>query len=96
MKKLRIESLELAKILINKMLEKHGVDYDYVMANQEINGVLWSTHYSWTQKESDAYQKWWIDFLYNNVTPKRTKKFIKLQWQWYNLMHGLKVSDYGK
>ena len=92
-KKLRIGSPEVVRALFNKMLEKHGVDYDYVMANQEVEGRLWCSHYSWTQEESDAYQKWWIDFFYNNVTPKRTKRWIKLQWPWYNLMYGLRIKE---
>jgi len=94
MKKIKINSPELAKILIDKMLENTSVDYNYVIANQQIEGRLWCTHYSWTQKESDTYKKWWIDFFYNNVTPKRTKKYIEKSWPWFNLQYGLRVSDY--
>lgn len=36
------------KELINKQLEKHGVDFDYVLKNQTIDGELWCSHFTCT------------------------------------------------
>lgn len=93
MKKLKIRDPELPKILINKMLEKHNIDYDYVMDNQYINGILWCSHYEWTQEESDEYKKWYIKFYQENVTPRYTKKYLERNWQWFNLQYGLRIKD---
>ena len=93
MKKLKVESPEIARALINKMLEKHNVDYDWVMANQEVDGRMWCTHFSWTQQESNEYKKWYIKFYQENVTPRYTKKYLEKFWQWFNLMYGLRIED---
>ena len=93
MKKLKLGDPELPKILINKMLEKHNVDYDYVIANPEIDGRVWCVHYSWTQEESDEYQKWWFDFYKNNVAPKYSKKYLEKSWPWFNLQYGLRIKE---
>jgi len=93
MKKLRVGNPELVKILINKMLEKHNIDYNYIMANQIIDGRVWCTHYEWTQEESNNYKKWFIDFFKSNVSPKLSKKLLEIQWIYYNLMWGLKIKD---
>ena len=92
-KKLKVGNPEIAKALFNKMLEKHCIDYDYIMANQHINGVAWCSHYDWTQQESDEYKKWYIKFYQENVTPRYTKKYLEKSWQWFNLMYGLKIKD---
>jgi hypothetical protein len=92
-KKLKVGNPELAKILIDKMLEKHGIDYDYVIANPQIDGSVWCSHYDWTQEESDNYKKWWIDFFQNNVSPRRSKKLLEIHWQWFNLQYGLRIKD---
>ena len=93
MKKLKVGNPEIAKALFNKMLEKHGVDYDWVMANQEIDGRVWCSHFDWTQEESDEYKKWFIDFFQNNVSPIRSKKLLEREWQWFNLMYGLRIKE---
>ena len=93
MKKLKVGNPEIARALFNKMLEKHGVDYDYVMVNQYIDGLVWCSHYSWTQEESDEYKKWYIKFYQENVTPRYSKKFLEHQWSWFNLQYGLRIKD---
>ena len=32
---------DLVKALVNKMLEKYGVDYNFVFNNPRINGIEW-------------------------------------------------------
>ena len=93
MKRLRADSQEVARIMFDKMLEKHSVGYDYIMKNQTINNMAWCSHYSWTPTEQAEYKKWWIDFHYTKVTPKRTKKWLKDAWVWFDLMYGLRIVD---
>lgn len=93
MKKLKEGSQEVARIIFDKMLEKHNVGYDYVMKNQTINDRVWCSYYSWTPEEQAEYKKWWIDFYYTRVTPRRTKKRLKESWLWFDLMYGLRIVD---
>lgn len=46
---------QVVKHLIDKMLEKHGVDMDYVKANPTINGEQWFHYYTWTSEEETAF-----------------------------------------
>jgi len=92
-KKLKAGSEELIKVLIDKMLEKYGVGYDYVNKNQTLYETPWYQYYTWTQKESDEYEKWWIEFMKANVSPKYSVKYIKSSWPWFNLKYGLKIKD---
>jgi len=92
-KKIKRNSPDLAKILINKMLENHDIDYDYVMANQHIDGKVWCSHYEWTQEQSDNYKDWWMDFFRNNVSPKMSKTQLKKEWSWFDLMYGLRIKE---
>lgn len=89
----KISINEATKILINKMLEKYNVDYDYIFDNQEIDGVPWYQYYTWTQEESDKYKEFFIDFLRHNIKPKFLKKQAIREWDWFNLMYGLKIKD---
>jgi hypothetical protein len=93
MKKLKIRDPELIKILINKMLEKHGVDYEYIKLNEIIEDRLWCAHYSWTEQECQEYKKWWIKFFQENVSPRKLKKVLEKEWLWFNLMWGLRVDN---
>ena len=92
-KKIKLGSPGIAKILIDKMLENHNVDYDYVVENQHINGVVWCSYYSWTQEESNNYKKWWFDFFQKNVSPKLSKRILEREYIWWDLMYGLKIKD---
>lgn len=95
MKKLKINSLELIVILINKMLEKHHTNFAEVSDLEEgkICGELWCTFYTFTKQEEKDYKKWFIDYIYKNVSPKMSKSAIEREYLWFNLMWGLKVVD---
>lgn len=54
--------------LINKMLEPHGVTYDYIYANQVIDGQEWYNHFTWSQVDRDKFKKYAI---------KRVKKVLR-------------------
>ena len=93
MKKLKIGDPELIKILISKMLEKYEVDYDWVVANQNIDVKSWYSHFEWTLDESEEYRDWFVKFFQENVSPRKRRDYLFREWQWFNLMYGLKVKN---
>lgn len=56
---------DLVEALVNKMLEKYGVDYNFVFNNPRINGIEWFRYYSFTPKEDEAFKEWAIKFIKN-------------------------------
>jgi len=85
----------IVKTLINKQLEKHGVDYEYIIANQyKIKKRFkcdWYQHYTFdTKEEFDAWKDFCIDFLLKNITPKPSLKQVLKEFNWFNLGYGLK------
>ena len=92
-KKLKNGRDNIIKPLIDKMLEQHNSNYEYVLANEMIDNKLWCTHFEWTLGEAEDYKKWWIKFYQENVTPRYSKKYLERQWQWFNLMYGLRIKD---
>ena len=92
-KKLKNGRDNIIKPLIDKMLEPHNSNYEYVLANEMIDNKLWCTHFEWTLGEAEEYKKWWIKFWQNNVNPRYSKKFLEKEWQWFNLMYGLRIKD---
>jgi hypothetical protein len=91
--KLSLSSLELSKILINKMLEKHGVTFDEIVQypNGEINGVDWYEYYTMTQQEYDDWREWSKNFIKQNVTPKLSNERIRQELAWFDLAYSIKV-----
>lgn len=84
----RVDADKEVPILINKMLEKHGVDYDYVVKNQHIDGVPWYRHFTWNVSEEDEYSKWFVERFkkvhkYPVKLAKRELAYFLLQWGLY-------------
>ena len=52
-----MKKTDLVKALVNKMLEKYGVDYNFVFNNPRINGIEWFRYYSFTPKEDEAFKE---------------------------------------
>ena len=73
---------------INKQLQKHGVDFEYVLKNQQIEGKLWCTHYTCTQEEADELKKWALAEMKKRF--KWSKRMGESQYAWLNLMWGLR------
>lgn len=79
------------KTVINKMLNKHNVDYDYVKDNPEIEGVPWYQHYTMTTQEELELEKFFISLYKKMKLGSRSEK----EWAWFNLMYGLKIDNNG-
>lgn len=89
MKKER-DNTVIIKTILNKMLEKHGIDAEYVMEHQEIDGELWYEHYTMTQKEFDVWKEWVMNYFKSTYISKfnREREFDSV-----NLMWGLKIKE---
>jgi hypothetical protein len=75
--------------LVNKMLKKHGVNYDFVLANPLINGEDWFYHYTWTQKEQNEFIDWAVNLLIKKK--KWSKAYCEKEMGWFMLAFGLRV-----
>lgn len=81
----------IIKTLVDKMLEPHGVDYNYVMSNPDIQGKKWYQYYAMTNNEFDAFQSWAIPVIMKHE--KCTKEIAKKKFGYFNLQYGLRIDD---
>jgi hypothetical protein len=77
--------------LVNKMLEKHGVNYDFVLANPFIDNVDWFMHFTWTQKEQQDFIDWSVKLLAKKK--QWSKAYATKEIAWFILAYGLKIKD---
>lgn len=86
---------DLPRLFINKSLEKHGVDYDYILENQkqilEDTGKEWYQIYTFdTEKEFDEWKSFCIEILTKRLKPYRfSKKRAIQEFAMFNLSFGL-------
>jgi hypothetical protein len=80
---------EIFKHLVTKMLEPYGVDYDYVKANPEIEGMPWYNYFSYVSAEHEKdFEEYFIKFVKKHL--KHSQKKAEMEYAWFNLMNGLK------
>lgn len=96
MKKERNDEV-IIRTILNKMLEPHGIDLDYIMSlpqdehgRQMIEGAEWFRYYTMTQEQHDEWKKWTLEYLKTTFIPKNrhAREFV-----WFDLMYGLKIQD---
>jgi hypothetical protein len=75
--------------LINKMLEKHGVNYDFVLANPFIDGKDWFHYFTWTEKDYEDFNEWAVNLLAKKK--QWSKDYSKKQMVWFMLAYGLRI-----
>jgi hypothetical protein len=89
--KIKLDSEEFLRPVINYMLREYGVDYDYVVKHPKIQGVIWF-HYYWdTPETKKEFLDWLKTFLktkvdYKPYLIKNVVSSIDLHW-------GLKVYE---
>lgn len=81
----------IIKTLVDKMLEPHGVDYNYVMQNPEIEGEQWYQYYKWTNEECDEFKEWAIPVIMKHE--KCNKKIASQKFGYFNMQYGLRIKD---
>lgn len=77
------------KLIINKMLEKHNVDFDYVKDNPEIENKPWYQYFTQTEEEHTLLKQMFIKEA--KKTFKWNEKLAESEWSWFDLMWGVKV-----
>ena len=89
----RIKDKEvLFRLIIDAQLKKYGVDYDYIMKNQQIEGEPWYTYYTFDSKqESEKWEKF-AKKLFRKATPSADESYINKRFSMFNLMWGLKTT----
>ena len=88
-----INADKMVTALINKMLEKHNVDIEFVKKNPEIRGKPWYIYYTFTPQEEEIFEKWAIDFIKKSL--KCSKERARHEYAWFNLAWGLHVERDG-
>jgi hypothetical protein len=70
MAKIKLNSEEFLRPVINYMLREYNVDYDYVVKHPKIKGEIWC-HYYWdTPKSKKEFLDWLKAYLKANVNYK--------------------------
>jgi len=77
--------------IINKMLEKYNVDYDYVCKNPTIENEPWYQFYTMTASEYEIWKKWSITLI--RKTLKEKKMIAERSFAMLDLYCGLKIKE---
>ena len=88
MKRKKYKWNEVLPILVNKELEKYKLTIEDIKDDSE-----WFRTYTFTSQEFDEWYEWAKEFLYNNITPKPTRKQVKKELGWFVFNHGLAIDD---
>lgn len=72
------------------MLEGNGVDKEYVLEHQVIDGIPWYNFYTMTVQEWKEWREWCLKYLRTTYLPKSR---VEREFEYFNLIWGLKLSD---
>lgn len=91
MKKIKLDSEDFLKPVVNYMLREFNADYNYVKKHNEINGVPWFQYFWDTPESKEEFLTWLEKFIKANVNYRPHK--IKNVINYIDLMYGLKVYE---
>lgn len=76
--------------LINKMFEiaGHNVTFDDIKDRKDD----WYTDWTMTVAQAEQWKEWGMEYLRKNM--KLTKHYAELEMRMFNVMYGLKYSDW--
>ena len=78
--------------LINKMLEKHGIDYNFIKENYAGKPEKkFFMDYSWNLEEEQEYKKWAIALVKKKL--KYNQQVAEQEVSWFLLMFGLTTNN---
>lgn len=80
---------ELALVLIDKMLNKHGKDCAFVLENPIIDGIEWYQYFTWTEEEEQEFKAWAVALIKNTL--RCTKKQAEREYDIFHLNYGLRT-----
>jgi hypothetical protein len=78
----------IIKTILNKMLEKYNIDYEYILEHQEIEGTPWFNYYTLTREEYDVWKEWAISYL---RSVRMSLRMSRKMFDEINLMWGLRI-----
>lgn len=70
MKKIKLDSEEFLRPVINYMLREYGVDYNYIVKYQKYKNIPWFEYYWDTPETKKEFLDWLKQFLKTNVNYK--------------------------
>jgi len=94
---------EHLKIVLKKMCEYVGADYDTIEWKNDKDPYYWK--YEWSQEQENDFREWMIDYLMDNKDARlslleypgtKNKKRIKKAVNFFIWNHGWKVKDESK
>ena len=81
---------KVIKLIINNMLKKYNVDYEFVTKNQIIEEKNWYEYYTFdSEEEYENWKKYSLKILKRRYY-YGSDDFVKKQFVWIDLMWGLK------
>lgn len=93
MKKLKRNDPLIVELMINKQLEKYGINFNNVKDYPEFNGVPWYQNFTFDSKdEFEQWKEYCIHLMTHKISPRFTLKSAEKEFMWFNLMFGLKLN----
>lgn len=90
--KWRISPIKAEKNIINYMLRKYNVDFQYVIDNPEIEGTPWYQYYTFdSEKEVEQWKKYSLK-QFKRAYPYSTTEYNEKRVKWIDFQYGLKRS----
>lgn len=83
------KSNKFFKKAINKMLEPHGVDYEYVKEHPKIGEQDWFVHYTLTPEQHEEFRDWFIKEFKKHFSFWKSR--AEKEFLWFDLAYGLRV-----
>lgn len=84
-----MKSDNLIPVLVDKMLEPHGLDYMWAVENKEVDGVYWYEALTTTKEAEAKFRAWAIPVI--KKTLKCSLRSATSEYEWFNLVYGLKI-----
>ena len=80
---------EILEMCINKQLEPHSLTYNAVFQKPSVDGEDWFIYYTFNSKEQfESWKSYCITLFMKEL--KQTKSQAEREFDWLNLMYGLK------
>jgi hypothetical protein len=85
------------EIIMKEMFKRVGEQWDEEYPKQK----QWFSKHSWTQEEQNDFNKWMVDYLYNNLEARKqvltsrvkNKRMIQKAVNWFLLDFGWKLKE---
>ena len=91
--------MEHIDIVLTEMCRRVGATLDDISDRHEVDSK-WFMRYSWSQEENADFQRWLVDYLYNNSParrdlmnlPTKNKTHLNKFAKFFTFMYGWKLN----